>query len=121
MDSGPAPSAHPGMTNPRNSTPARHLLEPHASAIRHPGRDVTGLKARLPLRYLLLRAAQRLPPRGALGCARQRRIDDFLDLLEAQHEFRQLLLLQVVAQRVVVDHSFLIETNEARHYLSQIR
>jgi hypothetical protein len=36
--------------------------------------------------------------------ARQRRVDDLLDLLEAQHKFGQLLLFQVIAQRVVVVH-----------------
>src|SRR5947207_535867 len=59
---------------------------------------------RVALRHLFLRAAQRLPPRRALRRARQRRVDDLLDLLEAEHEFRQRLPLQIIAQRAVVVH-----------------
>ena len=81
-----------------------HPLEPHALAVREPGRDVAAGEAGLALRHLFLRAAQRLPPRRAMRRARQRRVDDLLDLLEAQHEFGELLLLQIIAQRVVVVH-----------------
>src|SRR6266404_3116319 len=79
-------------------------LEFYALAVREPGGDVAAGKTRLALRHLLLRTAQRLPPRGAVRRARQRRVDDLLDLRKAQHEFRQRLLLQIIAQRVVIVH-----------------
>ena len=47
------------------------------------------------------------PPRRPVRRARQRRIDDRLDLLEGQHEFGKILLLQIVPQRVVVVHRIL--------------
>src|SRR6202048_833135 len=81
-----------------------HPLEPHPLAVREPGGDVAAGEAGLALRHLLLRAAQRLPPRRPVGRARQRRVDDLLDLLEAQHDFGELLFFQIIAQRVVVVH-----------------
>src|ERR1700739_202309 len=94
-----------GFAAVAGTTPVvRHLLELHAPAVRHPARDIAGLKARLALRHPLLWAAQTVPPGGALRRARQRRVDDLLDLFEAQHEFRQFLLLQIIAQSVVIVH-----------------
>src|SRR5271165_3018084 len=81
-----------------------HPFEPHALAIREPCRDIAAGEAGLALRHLFLRAAQGLPPRGPMRRARQGRVDDRLDIFEAQHKFGQLLLLQIIAQRVVVVH-----------------
>ena len=39
--------------------------------------------------------------------ARQCRVDDRLDLVESQHELGQMLLLQIIPQRVVVVHNVL--------------
>src|ERR1700680_1050860 len=64
-----------------------HPLETHALAVHETCRDVAAGKAGLALRHLFLRAAQRLPPRRPMRRARQRRVDDLLDLREAQHEF----------------------------------
>src|SRR4030081_632258 len=83
-----------------------HLLDFHILPTRLPRRDVAAGEAGLALRHLLLRAAQGFPPRRAVRRARQRRVDDFLDLLEAQHEFGKRLLLQVIAQRVVIVHVY---------------
>src|SRR5581483_9203102 len=88
-----------------------HPLEAHASAVRQSGCDIAAGKARLALRHSLLRAAKRVPPGGAVCRARQGSSDDRLDLLEAQHELRQTLLLQVVAQGVVV-----VVSVAARHF-----
>ena len=55
-----------------------------------------------------------LPVRGA----RQRRIDDRLDLVEGQHEFRQMLLLQIIPQRVVVVHVILKAQGSGNHPLT---
>ena len=87
------------------TTGGLHPGEPHAFAVRQPGRDKASLEAGFALRHLFLRAAQRLPPGSAMSCTRQCRIEDLLDLIEAQHEFRRLLLLQIVAQRVIMGHS----------------
>src|SRR5438067_12432267 len=76
-----------------------HLLEPHALAVREPGGDVAAGKTRLALRHLFLRAEQRLPPPRAMRRARQRRVDDLVDLLVAEHEFQLRLLLQVIPNR----------------------
>src|SRR6266478_6071872 len=84
--------------------PRLHPLEPHALAVGLPRRDVAAFEAGFALRHLLLRAALGLPPRGAMRRARQGGVDDLLDLLEAQHEFGKLLLLQIVPQQVVVVH-----------------
>src|SRR3954452_24439710 len=54
----------------------RNLPEFHAFAVRLPGRDIAAFETGLTLRHLLLRAALGLPPRGAMGRTRQRRIDD---------------------------------------------
>src|SRR5258706_9113163 len=81
-----------------------HPLEPHALAICQPCGDVAAGETGFALRHLLLRAAQRLPPRRAMRRARQRRVDDLLDLFKAQHEFGQLLPFQIIAQRVVIVH-----------------
>src|SRR6476469_10099217 len=74
-----------------------HPFEPHALAVRKPSGDVAAGEAGLALRHLLLRAAQCFPPRRPMRRARQRRVDDLLDLLEAEYEFGQRLLLQVIA------------------------
>src|ERR1700679_3566251 len=87
-----------------DSKPSLRPLEPHAVAVGESGGDIAAGEAGLALRHLLLRAAQRLPPGGAVRRARQRRADDLLDLVEAQHEFGPRLLLQVIAQRVVIVH-----------------
>src|SRR5580693_583276 len=84
--------------------PSLHPLEPHAFPVGLPGRDVTAREAGLALRHLLLWTAQCLPPRRALRRARQRGIDDRLDLVEGEHEFGKLLLLQIVTQRVIIVH-----------------
>src|SRR5258706_4091166 len=89
----------------RTSQPdSLHPLEPHALPVREPCRDVAAAETRLALRHLFLRAAQRLPPRRAVRRARQRRVDDLFDFLEAQHEFGQRLLLQTIPQQVVIIH-----------------
>src|SRR5260370_1497232 len=81
-----------------------HPPEPHVLAIGEPCGDIAACEAGLALRHLLLRTTQRLPPRRTMRRARQRRVDDLLDLLEAQHEFGQRLLLQIIAQGVVIVH-----------------
>src|SRR5882757_6275717 len=91
-----------GFTLPRRL----HLLELHVLAIRQPGRDVAAGEAGLALRHLFLRAAQGFPPRRAVRRARQRGVDDLLDLLEAQHEFGKRLLLQIIAQCVIIVHVY---------------
>src|ERR1700722_15962040 len=78
-----------------------HPFEPHTLSVRHPGRDVAAGEAGLALRHLFLRAAQCLPPRGALRGARQAGLDDRLDLLETQDEFGARLLFQIIAQREI--------------------
>src|ERR1700733_5462310 len=93
----PAGRAAERKTSPRP-------FEPHAAAVGETGGDIAAGEAGLALRHLLLRAAQRLPPGGAVRRARQRGVDDLLDLIEAQHEFGPRLLLQIIAQRVVVVH-----------------
>ena len=84
--------------------PSLHPLEAHAFAVGEPGGDIAAGQSGLALRHLFLRAAQRFPPGRPVRRPRQGGIDDFLDLVEAQNEFRQDLLLQIVTQRVVVVH-----------------
>jgi hypothetical protein len=81
-----------------------HLFKSHILPIGEPGRDVAGGEAGFALRHLFLRAAQGFPPRRPLRRARQCRVDDFLDLLEAEDEFSLGLPGQIIAQRVVVVH-----------------
>src|ERR1700719_667350 len=89
------------------TTDALHPGKTHALAVRKPRGDIAGREAGFALRHLFLRAAQGLPPRRAMRRARQRSIDDLLDLFEAEHEFQQLLPFQIIAQRVVVVHGIL--------------
>src|SRR4051812_9478367 len=81
-----------------------HPFEPHALAVGEPRRDVAAFDAGLALRHLLVRRAHGVPPRRPLRRARQGGVDDLLDVVEAQREFRQRLPLQVIAERGVIVH-----------------
>src|SRR6516225_4484623 len=75
-----------------------HPPESHACGARHARGDIARGKAGLALGHLFMWAAQTIPPRSALGRARQRATDNRLDLLEAQDELAELLRGEVVPQ-----------------------
>src|SRR5271156_3446502 len=92
---------HGARENPANLF---NPFEPYALAIGESRGDIAARKTGLALRHLFLRAAQGLPPGGAMRRARQGRVDDLLDRIKTQHEFGQLLPLQIIAQRFVIVH-----------------
>ena len=72
--------------------------EPTPLPAGRPGGDIAGRQAGFALRHLLLRAAQGVPPGGALRCPRQRVTHDLLDLVEAQRQLVQGLPSEMRAQ-----------------------